>query len=396
MSIKIHHGPAGSYKTSGCIADDFVPAAKAGRIIVTNIRGLSDRTLVYDILDGVPESFELHYLPTTDHEDAAKNRLAFATFFHWLPIGALMIVDEAQMIYPKAWTSADLRKLNYPGGIEKASADKRPSDIWIAFDMHRHYNWDIIFTTTNITKIRDDIRNVADMAYRHRDMALIGWHGRYFETQHQPEDNGSSQANQISTRIRKIPSYVWKLYSSTATGVHKRTVSGFAFYMQTKVVLSLLVLAYLIYSVTTSDPILSSHKPVKPDIKSVPSPVPSSLSSVTQSSSYISSHNENTFSDGTDVLDPLHAYRLYIYGFHSLETQGTIVRQFYIMAFNEDETMKLKTHDLQYMGYTLDYIDNCNLRIIFKGKSRFISCGKSESLKKQQQSLAAVVPTAQP
>ena len=41
MSIKIHHGPNGSYKTSGAIQDDAVPALKDGRVIITNVRGFT-------------------------------------------------------------------------------------------------------------------------------------------------------------------------------------------------------------------------------------------------------------------------------------------------------------------------------------------------------------------
>lgn len=39
VSIKIHHGPNGSNKTSGARQDDAVPALKDGRVIITNIRG---------------------------------------------------------------------------------------------------------------------------------------------------------------------------------------------------------------------------------------------------------------------------------------------------------------------------------------------------------------------
>ena len=73
MSIKIHHGPPGSYKTSGAIADDFIPAVLAGRHIITNVRGLSNEDLVRTVLEKqgktVPDSFKLTYLDTSETEN---------------------------------------------------------------------------------------------------------------------------------------------------------------------------------------------------------------------------------------------------------------------------------------------------------------------------------------
>jgi zona occludens toxin len=88
MSIKIHHGPPGSYKTSGAVMDDFIPAARAGRTIVTNVRGLSSVDRVCDALGDVPPEFDLIYLPTAEHPDSAKNRDYLAKWFHWMPVPA--------------------------------------------------------------------------------------------------------------------------------------------------------------------------------------------------------------------------------------------------------------------------------------------------------------------
>nr|MVD29436.1 zonular occludens toxin [Vibrio cholerae] len=40
MSIFIHHGAPGSYKTSGALWLRLLPAIKSGRHIITNVRGL--------------------------------------------------------------------------------------------------------------------------------------------------------------------------------------------------------------------------------------------------------------------------------------------------------------------------------------------------------------------
>ncbi|MVD25636.1 zonular occludens toxin, partial [Vibrio cholerae] len=41
MSIFIHHGAPGSYKTSGALWLRLLPAIKSGRHIITNVRGLN-------------------------------------------------------------------------------------------------------------------------------------------------------------------------------------------------------------------------------------------------------------------------------------------------------------------------------------------------------------------
>ncbi|HHE5722686.1 zonular occludens toxin domain-containing protein, partial [Pseudomonas aeruginosa] len=55
MAIKIHHGPNGSYKTSGAIQDDLIPAIKKGRVIITNVRGLT-RERIFQVMPETPSS----------------------------------------------------------------------------------------------------------------------------------------------------------------------------------------------------------------------------------------------------------------------------------------------------------------------------------------------------
>ncbi|CAA6825051.1 MAG: Unknown protein [uncultured Thiotrichaceae bacterium] len=42
MSIKIHHGPPGTSKTSDVIANDLPKVVDEGRLLITNIHGLDD------------------------------------------------------------------------------------------------------------------------------------------------------------------------------------------------------------------------------------------------------------------------------------------------------------------------------------------------------------------
>lgn len=221
MAITIHHGPNGGYKTSGIVQDLFVPAALEGRVVITNIRGMSrDRTI--DVLgeDKVPESFDLIFVDTTTQDGRDRT----ARFFHWAPHGALMIWDEAGKCFPKRWRQSDLDKLDYKTPDE-AEAEERPYCWSEAWEEHRHYNWDIVLSTPNIKSIRLDIRNTAEGAYKHANLATIGLKGRYKEGYHDADDNGSPGQITI-TETKRIKKRTFKLYDSTKTGQVKDTING--------------------------------------------------------------------------------------------------------------------------------------------------------------------------
>lgn len=226
MAIKIHHGPPGSYKTSGAVHDDFVKAAEAGRTIVTNVRGLDDAARIIDVLEGlgidVPATFELIWVDTANQE--GRDRIA--RWWHWVPHNAFIILDEAQMLFPASWRDPDLAKLAFPGGIDAAQRENRPAAWPDCWDMHRHYGWDFVLTTPSIKKIRPDIRGAAEMAFKHKNLALVGFKGSYLEGRHAAEDNGSSESDFFELRRRRVPSWVFDLYGSTATGDWRDTFVG--------------------------------------------------------------------------------------------------------------------------------------------------------------------------
>ncbi|EPS2478353.1 zonular occludens toxin domain-containing protein, partial [Pseudomonas aeruginosa] len=113
MSIKIHHGPNGSYKTSGAIQDDAVPALKDGRVIITNVRGFTLER-AYQVFPDLPNTAEIINLDLESLEDLEKMR----TWFQWAPRGAFLIFDETQLLFPKSWREKDLERFDYPGGPE--------------------------------------------------------------------------------------------------------------------------------------------------------------------------------------------------------------------------------------------------------------------------------------
>jgi zona occludens toxin len=238
MSIKIHHGAPGSYKSSGAIHTDVMPAIKAGRHIVTNVRGFTAERCREVLGKAVPDDFEVTYIETESQE----GRDHFARFYHWAPKGVFFLVDEVQRIFPPSWRQSDLDRLDYPGGPDVAKNDGRPETIDVAFDMHRHHNWDFVFTTPNIKKVHQVIRAAAETAIRHTNMAILGIGGRYKTVLHLSDNSGSSMSDVLQAKpFNKVPKYVFKLYDSTTTGKVSDTIAGSSILRDPKILFFLAV-----------------------------------------------------------------------------------------------------------------------------------------------------------
>lgn len=237
MSIKIHHGPNGSYKTSGAIQDDAVPALKDGRVIITNVRGFTLER-AYAVFPDLPNTAQIINLDLESLADLERMR----TWFQWAPRGAFLIFDETQLLFPKSWREKDLEKFDFPGGPEAAHEADRPMGWLDAWTRHRHFNWDIVLTTPNISYIRDDIRMTCEMAYKHSNLAVIGIPGRYKEAQHDAQLN-RPPADGTIIEYKRIRQQTFALYQSTATGKTQDTKAGKSLFRSPKLVLLLALLA---------------------------------------------------------------------------------------------------------------------------------------------------------
>ncbi|HEJ5973150.1 TPA: hypothetical protein SL810_006239, partial [Pseudomonas aeruginosa] len=267
MAIKIHHGPNGSYKTSGAIQDDLIPAIKKGRVIITNVRGLT-RERIFQVMPETPSSCDVINLDLEDLDDMEKMR----TWFMWAPRGAFIIFDETQLIFLKSWREADLKRFDFPDGPEAAKAAGRPMGWLDAWTRHRHFNWDIILTTPNIAYIRDDIRMTAEKAYLHSNLAVIGIRGRYKESQHSAQDN-KPPARDVIVEIKKIRQETFALYESTATGSVTDTIAGKSLFRQPKILLFMAIPALAIGSVVyDGGPRLLMGDPVSPSAAGTAAP----------------------------------------------------------------------------------------------------------------------------
>ncbi len=262
MSIAIHHGPPGSYKTFSIVQRHALEALKAGRTIVTNIRG-------FDSMDKVKAAF-----PEIDFPDDAQILglslkdpdciELIRRWWHWVPFGALVLIDEAQMVYPqrrefrlKSLDTIEPRLIQSLGlDIETTfNGEQRPATMEIAFDMHRHFNWDLFLSTPNIGKINKEIRQSTEWAYRHRDLStLLPWlKGKWVEVQHDAEFTGKSLSHVTGSPTRyKADPRIWQCYQSTATGQHNDSVAGRSIFKDPKILgLSVVVLVCIAVFVST-------------------------------------------------------------------------------------------------------------------------------------------------
>jgi zona occludens toxin len=275
MATSIHHGSPGSFKSFSLVQRFAIPALKAGRVVVCNVRGFDSLDRIIEQFPDIdfPESSRLIYLETTTRQ----SRMIMAGWFHWVPIGALIIIDEGQEIYPdrKDFKLESLDAFVCPDGFEiEQTAEPRPVDVFTAYDKQRHYQWDIFISTTNVAKIKSEIRQVTEWAYRHRSLAgLFPWmKTSWMEHQHDPENNGKSDSHRVGSPIRyKADPRIFKCYKSTATGGITESQAGQSLFRNPKLIFPLVCIfasvigfLYLVAGKASKDDNKSLSKPVTP------------------------------------------------------------------------------------------------------------------------------------
>ena len=96
MATKINYGPAGSYKSSSAVWFERLPALREGRCVVTNVEGLYPLKTIERVLgEKFPDSARLYRISSL----TARGRRLWRCWYHWMPIGSYVLMDEAQDIY---------------------------------------------------------------------------------------------------------------------------------------------------------------------------------------------------------------------------------------------------------------------------------------------------------
>ncbi|WP_417356612.1 MULTISPECIES: zonular occludens toxin domain-containing protein [Gammaproteobacteria] len=257
MATSIFHGPPGSYKTSTAVWFELLAALRKGRVVVTNIQGLKPVEEIEKVLgEKFPEGAEIWRLYITTENGLALWR----RWFHWVPVGAQIILDEVQNVYPN---EASFKVANYdyqplttydellpPEWLARHRLELErvrdradqfqqddvggsffdddgnliyPRDLRDAMMRHRHYNWDVVVCTPNISEVHKLIRGVSENAFSHSSKDAIGRFIPYYMRrprilQHPATTTGSTTNKKDLVFFRKVPLDVFKLYESTITG----------------------------------------------------------------------------------------------------------------------------------------------------------------------------------
>lgn len=372
MPIKIHHGPNGSYKTSGAVWDDAVTAMKAGRVIITNVRGMSTERCL-SLFPDLPDTFELIRIETDTVEGLQKAR----TWFQWAPRDAFLIFDEPQTIFLKKWTDKALEQFDFPGGPDAAQAADRPCDFLDAWTRHRHWNWDVVLCTPNIRYLRDDIRLTSEMAYLHTNLGVLGQaikillRADYKEVMHSAQDNRPSADGKNIVHFRKIDKRVFSLYDSTATGQHRDTFTGQSLLGSPKVLLPVGFLACLLavmYQRTGFS--LATDGISTQEVQQAAQPVPEPFEVPADATARVVRDDvSDAVSDGADasagqLAGPFSGATLSIKACLHNERKGVICMY---EAQRDGKTFTVKTLDLKLAGYQVVNYGLCAAEISYHG-----------------------------
>ncbi len=413
MSLKIHHGAPGSYKTSGAVWDDFIPAVFAGRHVVTNVRGLDSRERVIQVLSEVrkyknkpvPDTFKLTHVDTTDSEKMEMLR----RWFHWAPDGAFFLLDEIQEIYPKSIRADKFTQFDYPNGLDAATAAGRLPTLALAFEKHRHHNWDFSVTTPNISLIHPTVRAIAETAFKHRNNATIGavLKGTFNEGFHMADTSGK-KADLFSLRRRRIPKYVFKLYQSTATGSVTDTLAGLSIFTNPRLLFGLGVLALsLTYVFSQEKPEIlklqdTEYREAKlnsdKNIQTVNAPVQTSGLTPVSASNQISSSvsppvgvsmgSKVPTNDPEWLRDLKTAEKVYVnslYYFKKIPYYNVMVeskRGYYV--YSQDE--------IAVLGAKIKIVNKCLFLLTFKDFNMTLTCPPIEPVPEQEKPLKVANP----
>lgn len=411
MSGKIRCGAPGSYKTSTAVLDELCNWAQQGRVVVTNVRGIknksfkkaykNDVTFLEKILPRffkrppIKKGFRIIDIDT----DTEEGRHQMRTWFMWAPLGCAFLIDEVQMIYPQKWTPADYKKLCF-SNIDEAKLLGRPEDVYIAFEKHRHYNWDFVVTAPNIRKVPEIFKQIAEVSYHHDNRGKSGLRGWFEEYMHEPSDTYKSA---YSRRLRRKPTRAFCLYESTTTGAVKDTEAGRNLFLQPKVIFVLLfVSVWGTYSALYLNPFdgiffneeqeldyveseeakeiyqqIIDHSEADPLLDKPLENPPANL---------IKDRNTTRSIRLNSDVRPLDFGRLEQYKIH---IGGDIAGRFVYITDTDGSTSEVDQVILAQLGYSIQPITNCFWTLTHHSVSRDIHCW-SEPIKEKGNSLLSL------
>lgn len=158
MALSIYVGPPGSGKTYTAVESIAVPAAKAGRLILTNIKGIvpdiwADRLGVDPDLIRVVDD---EWFKTSAHYPKMGE-----TISEGIPAGALVLIDEAYTVFPSGKDVVSARQIE-----------------WVR--THRHFvdengiATDLVLISQDVMSLHPRVRSVVEYVSQVRNLRHIG------------------------------------------------------------------------------------------------------------------------------------------------------------------------------------------------------------------------------
>lgn len=434
MANRIFHGAPGSYKTSTALWFELLPALRAGRFVVTNIEGLKSLDEIQlSLNEKFPDSARLLRISTLNEQGCNL----IASWFHWLPVGAFLIIDEIQNIYDasersnfkeldrssKLTTSESIRSFEYlPDDVKEYSISllsqiqddgytddlglkERDSDGLLIYPFnlkdalmrHRKFNWDILACTPDITKVHGLYRSVAEVAVSHKsfDFVPLPYFQRRPRThEHNALERGLRPAKGETIRKVKVPLQVFSLYKSTQTGRSNKSgvsknplknggviaMGGFI------VAVVLFLLGMRLYAAAPEKNSVNSASAV-----SVASVVAGSSVSASGTGAFASLSGGNAGhspvvvdADFLTMMGIQHLFLTAVVDVRSIAQRGMkdgkpIVshawsHNYVFDLVGKDGQWSVDGHTLEQYGYKIDRVSDCSVRVSIGSVSRFAFC----------------------
>lgn len=280
MAVYFRHGSNGSYKSAYAVWFEVVPALREGRLVVTNIEGLKPLKEIESLLgEKFPPTAQLIRIFTRSEEGV----MLWQNWFCWMPIGALVVIDECQDLFSpdvgfkreKALYRPLSEFINYlpddfndvfnsrwlptpPEQIKEGDVDDTgrteydeygriiyPYNFYGAFMRHRKYQWDIIMLTPDWTSIPTWLRGCAQEAYSHRSTDTFFRKRKPRIFNHSPKStktDPSTKKDELYVTSKQIPIDVFALYKSTATGAFNESKSDISIFKSPRFILVTLLM----------------------------------------------------------------------------------------------------------------------------------------------------------
>ncbi len=163
MALSIYVGPPGSGKTYTAVESIAVPAAKAGRAILTNIKGIDPDVWAQKL--GCDPA-RIRVVDDEWFRDSAHYPKMGETTPDGIPAGALVLIDEAYTVFPSGKDVVSARQIE-----------------WVR--THRHFvaedgvATDLVLVSQDVMSLHPRVRSVVEYVSAVRNLRHIGFGKRF-------------------------------------------------------------------------------------------------------------------------------------------------------------------------------------------------------------------------